>query len=104
MALRTLDAVHAPILNEARHKLDGPGDGRVERVQYDSATRRVRFNETQSITDVDETTWQMRIGGYQPAEKWLKDRKGRALSFADVRHYTRMLIALAETRRLMSEL
>lgn len=41
------------------------------------------------------------IGGYQPAQKWLKDRKGRALSFDDVKHYQRILKILAETDRIM---
>jgi hypothetical protein len=49
-------------------------------------------------------TWEMHIGGYQPLEKWLKDRKGRTLEFDDVRHYLRVVIALRETRRLMGEI
>ncbi len=46
----------------------------------------------------------MLIGGYQPLEKWLKDRKGRALSFEDIQHYLLMIIALRETRRVMAEI
>lgn len=48
--------------------------------------------------------WEFRIGGYQPMEKWLKDRKGRALSFDDLSHYQRMGFALAETRTLIEEI
>ena len=48
-----------------------------------------------------EVSWGFFIGGYQPAQKWLKDRKGRALSFDDVKHYQRILKILAETDRIM---
>lgn len=41
------------------------------------------------------------IGGYQPAQKWLKDRKGRTLSFEDILHYQKIIKALVETDRLM---
>lgn len=62
------------------------------------------INSTQRFTGVDPETWEMHIGGYQPLEKWLKDRKGRTLTVDDIQHYLRMIIALRETRRLMSEI
>jgi hypothetical protein len=46
----------------------------------------------------------MQIGGYQPLQKWLKDRKGRTLSFDDALHYMRVVVALRETRRVMGEI
>lgn len=42
----------------------------------------------------------MKIGGYKPAEKWLKDRKGRELSYDDIEHYRRVIASLEETLRL----
>ena len=44
------------------------------------------------------------IGGYQPAQKWLKDRKERVLSFEDIQHYQKIIVALAETDRFMKEI
>jgi hypothetical protein len=44
------------------------------------------------------------IGGYQPAQKWLKDRKGRVLSFEDIQHYQKIIVTLVETDRLMKEI
>lgn len=44
------------------------------------------------------------MGGYQPCQKWLKDRAGRKLSYADLTHYQRMVAALKETIRLMAEI
>ena len=46
----------------------------------------------------------MPIGGYRPAEKWLKDRRGRALSVDDIRHYQRIVLALVKTDELMARL
>ena len=39
-----------------------------------------------------------------PAQKWLKDRKGRTLGFDDILHYQKMIVALVETNRLMKEI
>ena len=41
------------------------------------------------------------IGGYQPAQKWLKDRKGRELAYEDIRHYQKIIKILSETDRIM---
>ncbi|WP_231507415.1 MULTISPECIES: type ISP restriction/modification enzyme [unclassified Flavobacterium] len=45
--------------------------------------------------------WNFYIGGYQPAQKWLKDRKERKLEFDDIAHYQKIIVALSETDRLM---
>ena len=46
---------------------------------------RVHINADQYFADVPEIAWNFHIGGYQPARKWLKDRKGRALSWGRYR-------------------
>lgn len=43
------------------------------------------------------------IGGYQPAEKWLKCRRDRELSFEEIQHYQRIIVALLKTDRIMGE-
>jgi len=48
--------------------------------------------------------WTFHIGGYQVCDKWLKDRKGRTLSRDDIAHYQKIVVALAETIRLMKEI
>lgn len=64
---------------------------------------RVYINETQYFQQVPKTAWEFYIGGYQPAQKWLKDRKGRTLDFEDILHYQKIIVALFETDRLMKE-
>jgi hypothetical protein len=46
----------------------------------------------------------MRIGSYQPCEKWLKDRRGRPLSAAEIAHYEKIVAALNETARLTANI
>jgi len=64
----------------------------------------VYINETQYFANVPEVVWNFYIGGYQPAQKWLKDRKDRELSYEDIRHYQKIIVALTQTDRLMKEI
>jgi hypothetical protein len=48
--------------------------------------------------------WDFEVGGYQVLHKWLKDRKGRVLSYDELRHYQQMVVALQETMRVMEKI
>ncbi len=65
---------------------------------------RVYINSEQYFEGVPESAWNFYIGGYQPAQKWLKDRKGLTLSFEDVKHYQSIIYVLQQTERLMQEI
>ena len=65
---------------------------------------KVYINETQYFDGVPAIAWEFYIGGYQPAQKWLKDRKGKKLTFEDINHYQKIIVALSETDRLMKEI
>jgi hypothetical protein len=78
--------------------------GSVEQVTYNEQDQRVVIGTGRYFAGVEPETWAMQIGGYQPLHKWLKDRKGRTLSFDDALHYMQMVIALRETRRVMGEI
>ena len=65
---------------------------------------RVYINAEQYFDGVPESAWNFFIGGYQPAQKWLKDRKGMTLSFEDVKHYERIIYVLQQTKRIMQEI
>ena len=69
-----------------------------------AADGRVLINAGQYFADIPEIAWNFHIGGYQPAQKWLKDRKGRVLSFDDILHYQRIIKILVETDRIMKEI
>ncbi|MFC5284797.1 type ISP restriction/modification enzyme [Pedobacter alpinus] len=65
---------------------------------------KVYINDTQYFNNVPKTAWEFYIGGYQPAQKWLKDRKGRELSFEDIMHYQKIIVALTKTAELMKDI
>ncbi len=64
---------------------------------------KVYINDRQYFGSVPEISWNFYIGSYQPAQKWLKDRKGRKLSNEDIEHYQKIIVALVETDRIMKE-
>ncbi|NJL55036.1 hypothetical protein HC928_07480 [bacterium] len=78
------------------------GSNVVEQVRHAEVQQRVAINDEQWFSGISRADWEMQIGGYQPLEKWLKDRKGRTLSFEDMQHYMRVVVALRETRRIMA--
>ena len=65
---------------------------------------KVYINDEQYFDHVPEEAWSMFIGGYQPAQKWLKDRRGRTLTNEDIDHYQEIIFALSRTRALMQKL
>ncbi len=85
---------------------DQAGSGIVEQIKWmgnldDESAGSVWINDQQYFANVPVDAWNFYIGGYQPAQKWLKDRKGRALTFDDVAHYQRIIAVLNETKRIM---
>ncbi|HEY9687604.1 MAG TPA: type ISP restriction/modification enzyme [Coleofasciculaceae cyanobacterium] len=68
----------------------------------DAHPGRVYINATQYFEGVPPEVWAFQVGGYQVCHKWLKDRKGRTLSFDDLTHYQQIVSALSETIRLMA--
>ena len=83
------------------------GDNRVDKVRYappkNGTLGQVFINRDQHFKGVTPETWEFTIGGYRPAEKWLKDRKGRVLSDDDIEHYRKIVAALADTQCLMDK-
>lgn len=76
-----------------------------QEIGYQSAIKgKVYINDTQYFDGVPEAAWNFYIGGYQPAQKWLKDRKGRKLDFDDILHYQKIIAALTETDKLMKSI
>ena len=83
-------------------QFNNPGSNMIDRPEYKGGS--VWINKEQCFEDVPETAWSFYIGGYQPAQKWLKDRKGRTLTFDDIAHYRKIITVLQETDRLMKEI
>jgi hypothetical protein len=99
MELRKLHLMEDAAIGPAPYKFTGVGDTVVGKVKYEGG--RVAINDAQGFDNVPEIAWNFYIGGYQPAQKWLKDRKGRVLSFDDIKHYQKIIKILSETDRIM---
>ncbi len=102
--LVALHLCESPKLDDLITTFPEKGSNVVERVNYVDVIERVCINGVQYFQGVPPDVWEFHIGGYQVLEKWLKDRKGRALTFDDLQHYQRVVVALKETIRLMTEI
>lgn len=112
--LRQLHLMESPTLSQFITQYPIGGENEVEKIRFENlsgledltglATGRVYINSDQYFDSVPEVAWNFYIGGYQPAQKWLKDRKGRILDFEDIMHYQKIIKALNETARVMGEI
>ena len=102
--LASLHLMESPRLDSFLTEFPVKGDNAVERVDYNENERRVLINKKQYFGGVPAAVWQFRVGGYQVAHKWLKDRKGRTLTYDDAQHYQKIVVALSETIRIMEEI
>ena len=107
--LRQIHLLESPTVEQYITQYPIDGDNVVEKIRFDPnhsppLQGRVYINDTQYFDKVPQIAWEFYIGGYQPAQKWLKDRKGRKLEFDDILHYQKIIVALSETDRLMKEI
>ena len=107
--LRLLHLLQSPIVEQYITQYPISGNNVVTKPTFiflessnpNSTNGRVYINDTQYFGGVPIAAWEFYIGGYQPAQKWLKDRKGRKLEFEDIAHYQKMMVALIQTSTLM---
>jgi hypothetical protein len=83
-------------------KFQSKGDNRVEKIKYGQG--KVYLNNDQYFEGILPEVWKYQIGGYQVCDKWLKDRKGRLLSLDDIKHYCKVVTALAKTIGIQKEI
>ena len=100
--IRQLHLLESPTVNKYITKYPIDGNNIIVKPKYENGN--VFINESQYFENVPQLAWEFYIGGYQPAQKWLKDRKDRELSFEDILHYQKIIVALTETDRLMKEI
>lgn len=100
--LRQIHLLESPIIEKYITGYPEDGDNVVKKPSCKEGN--VYINDTQYFSNVPEVAWNFYIGGYQPAQKWLKDRKDRELSYEDILHYQKIIVALSETDRIMKEI
>lgn len=97
--IRQIHLLESSIVDEYITQYPIDGDNVVKQVTFKSG--KVYINESQYFDNVPEISWNFYIGGYQPAQKWLKDRVDRKLDFDDILHYQKIVVALLETNSRM---
>ena len=105
--LRELHLMHN--VPKSKVTFDIIGNNKVESIRPipnkdDGYSYSIYINDTQYFAPVPIVAWDMYIGGYQPAQKWLKDRKGRVLSTEEIEHYQKIIRVLLETKRIMDSI
>jgi predicted helicase len=100
--LRSLHLLESPKVNQFITTYPVSGNNEVEKVLFKDG--KVFINKEQYFGKVPEIAWNFYIGGYQPAQKWLKDRKGRTVTNSAIEHYQKIIVALTETDRIMKEI
>jgi predicted helicase len=100
--IRQIHLLESQKINDFITSYPKGGDNIVEKIKF--VDKKVYINDTQYFDNVPKIAWEFYIGGYQPAQKWLKDRKGRELTFEDIKHYQKIIVALTETDRIMKDI
>lgn len=100
--LRQIHLLESSVVQDYITQYPEDGDNTVTKVKY--LDGKVYINETQYFNNVPVIAWNFYIGGYQPAQKWLKDRKDRKLDFEDILHYQKIIVALCETDDIMKKI
>jgi hypothetical protein len=78
------------------------GSNEIATLRYENG--KVFINKTQYFDKVPLEAWEFYIGGYQPAQKWLKDRKGGTLIFDEIEHYRKIITVLSLTADLQRKI
>lgn len=102
--LRRLHLMEAPAIGDTPYPYQGEGNDVVASGFPKFEDGKVHINANQYFEGVPTLAWNFHIGGYQPAQKWIKDRRGRTLSWDDIRHYQSIVKICAETDRIMKEI
>ena len=104
--LRELHLLESPQLQTLITSFPIAGNNTITEIKWVNTGQKdkgnVYINDTQYFADVPLKAWEAYIGGYQPAQKWLKDRKGQTLTYNDIIHYQQMIVALQKTQEIIN--
>jgi len=100
--LRSLHLLEDPELLNFSTKYSISGNNEIENIRFENNS--VWINKTQYFENVPKIVWEFYIGGYQPAQKWLKDRKGSSLNYKDLINYQKIIKVLEKTIEVMRKI
>ena len=100
--LRQLHLLQSPDCDHLMTTFPQSGSNEVEKITFDG--QNVWINAEQYFGGVPRGAWEFFIGGYQPAQKWLKDRKDQKLSSDELFHWQKIITVLVATEKIMGEI
>ena len=74
-------------------------DNEIRTVKYEDS--KIFINDDFYFDEIPSNVAYFYIGGYQPAFKWLKDRKGQVLNYEDSVQYRKVLMVLEKSDQIM---
>jgi len=102
--LRELHLLNSLGINKFITTFPSDGNNRVEKKYPEFRDGNVYINSNQYFGNVQKEVWDFYIGGHQPAQKWLKDRRERVLTDDEIDHYQKMIVSMSNTVRIMEEI
>ena len=100
--LTNLHLLKSSQLKKPIAKFQGKNSSIIEKREYKKG--RIYINDKQHFEGIKPEVWEYQIGGYQVLDKWLKDRKSRVLSSEDIKHYCKVVTALAKTIEIQKQI
>lgn len=85
-------------------KWTGDRDAPVQDIGFGDNTIWTDKKQKAGFRSVSAEVWEFRVGGYQVCAKWLKDRRGRALTSDEIEQYQRVVAAIRETLGITSDI
>ena len=107
--LRELHLLNSSKLEKIKTTFPETGTNIIEKIAWQPANSKkeqdkVWINKEQYFANVSKLAWEFTIGGYQPAQKWLKSRKEKKLDYDDIAHYQKIIASLTETDKITAQL
>jgi len=102
--LRELHLLKSPTVNNYVTSFPEGGNNMIEKKFPEYRDKNVHINAKQYFGNIPKEVWEFCGGGYQPAQKWLKDRRERVLTDEEIEHYQQMIVSISETIRVMKQI
>ena len=85
-----------------RYSKNGVSFNEIEKIIWKD--NKVYLSKSFYISGISISLWNYYVGGYQPLQRWLKDRKGQILIENDIIHYKKIANAIIKTDEIIKEI
>jgi hypothetical protein len=97
--LAQIHLMKSPEISETESKFEKEGDNIVKEYSYSGESKRVYIDKDQYFSKIDKEVWDYEMCGYKVLQKYLKTRKGIALSASEIFHFIQLVRIIQLTIR-----